>query len=73
MATAILAKPTAISAGHRPVAILKHGKPSFYCAPAELYVAMLDAIEDFELANIVRSREDEDAVDINWEQVTLTT
>ena len=71
MAIAILAKPTAtvMSAGHRPVAILKHGKPSFYCVPAELYVAMLDAIEDFALANIVRSREDEDAMDINWENL----
>ncbi len=71
MATAILAKPTAtvMSAGHRPVVILKHGKPSFNCVPEELYVAMLDAIEDCELANIVRSREDEDAIDINWENL----
>lgn len=26
-------------------------------------------IEDCELANIVRSREDEDAIDINWENL----
>lgn len=36
------------------MAIMKHGKPSFYCVPAELYVAMLDAIEDCELCSIHR-------------------
>lgn len=53
----------------RPVAILNHSKPSFYCIPAELYAAMLDAIEDRELANIVRSRQDEDEVDVSWENL----
>ncbi|WP_405055673.1 type II toxin-antitoxin system Phd/YefM family antitoxin [Kosakonia radicincitans] len=51
------------------MAILNHSKPSFYCIPAELYAAMLDAIEDRELANIVRSRQDEDEVDVSWENL----
>lgn len=60
---------TVMSAGGRPVAILNHSKPSFYCIPAELYAAMLDAIEDRELATIVRSRQDEDEVDVSWENL----
>lgn len=39
-----------------PVAILNHNQPAFYCVPAELYVAMLECIDDMELAKLVQKR-----------------
>ncbi|HEY3589406.1 MAG TPA: antitoxin [Buttiauxella sp.] len=49
----------------RPIAILNHSKPSFYCTLA----AMLDVIEDRELANTVRSRRDEEEVEVSQEDL----
>ncbi|CFQ85020.1 stbd replicon stabilization protein (antitoxin to StbE) [Yersinia frederiksenii] len=82
MATTILAdrsasiselkrNPTATmqSAGGRPVAILNHSKPAFYCVPAELYAAMLDLIEDRELALLVKNRLNEEEVEVKWEDL----
>ena len=50
--------PTALlnTADGAPVAILNHNKPSAYLVPAETYEAMLERLEDAELASIVRER-----------------
>nr|WP_282561821.1 type II toxin-antitoxin system Phd/YefM family antitoxin [Providencia rettgeri] len=48
-----------------PVAILNRNQPAFYCVPAELYEQMLDALDDNELANLVKERESQPLVDIN--------
>ena len=41
------------------ITILNRNKPAFYCVPPEIYEAMLDMLDDIELAEIVRSRENE--------------
>ncbi len=50
-----------------PVAVLNRNQPAFYCVPAEAYEALMDKLEDVELAAIVDARKDQEeiAVDIN--------
>ena len=53
--------------GGFPVAVLNRNQPAFYCVPAEAYEALMDKLEDVELAAIVEARKDQEeiAVDIN--------
>lgn len=46
-------------AGGEPVAILNHNRPTAYLVPAKAYEAMLDALDDLELAVVVRARQGE--------------
>ena len=39
-----------------PIAILNHNKPAAYLVPAETYEALMDMIEDYELAKLVEER-----------------
>ena len=50
--------PTALlrEAAGVPVAILNHNRPAAYLVPVDIYEAMLEAVEDAELAEIVRAR-----------------
>ncbi len=47
-----------------PVAILNRNKPVFYAVPAEAYEALMDKLEDIELAAIVRARLDQPEIEI---------
>lgn len=40
-----------------PVAVLNRNAPVFYAVPAAAYEALIDKLEDMELAQIVRERE----------------
>ena len=53
--------------GGFPVAVLNRNQPAFYCVPAEAYEALMDKLEDVELAAIVEARkgQEEIAVDID--------
>ena len=50
-----------------PVAILNHNTPEAYLIPAIAYEALIDMIEDIELAEIVQQRQNEksQAVEVN--------
>ena len=50
-----------------PVAILNRNRPVFYAVPAAAWEALIDKLEDLELAALVREREGEAEikVDIN--------
>lgn len=39
-----------------PIAVLNHNKPAAYLIPAETYEALVDMIEDYELARLVEER-----------------
>lgn len=39
-----------------PIAVLNHNKPAAYLIPAETYEALMDMIEDYELAQLVEKR-----------------
>jgi len=59
--------PTAVieSADGGAVAILNRNKPVAYLLPADQYEALLDRLEDYELADIVRARQDEPLVEVD--------
>ncbi len=61
--------PTALlnDAEGAPIAILNHNTPAAYFVPAETYEWLMDKLEDFELAQIVRERSHEktEAVEVN--------
>ncbi len=50
--------PAAIidEAGDAPIAILNHNRASAYLVPVKLYEAMMERLEDIELAELVRER-----------------
>lgn len=48
-----------------PVAVLNRNQPAFYCVPAEAYEALMDKLEDMELAALVHARRDQGEVEVN--------
>lgn len=50
--------PTALlrEADGEPIAILNHNKPTAYLVPADVYSALLDLLEDYELSKLVDER-----------------
>lgn len=48
-----------------PVAVLNRNQPVFYCVPAEAYEMLMDKLEDMELAQIVRERENSPTIKVN--------
>ena len=53
------------SAKGEPLAILSHNEPVFYCVPAPMYEAMMEALDDIYLAQVVRERADEEEIEVN--------
>lgn len=51
------------------VAVLNRNKPVFYAVPAEAYEAMLERLEDAELAAIVRAREGQPRTKVDWDEL----
>ena len=39
-----------------PIAVLNHNKPTAYLIPAETYEALVDMLDDYELAGLVEER-----------------
>ena len=48
-----------------PVAVLNRNTPSAYLVPAKAWEALMDRLEDIELAEIVRQREGEIGIPVN--------
>ena len=46
-------------AGNEAVAILNHNKPSAYLVPSALYEKMMEIIDDYYLAELVRERQND--------------
>ena len=57
------------AAGDVPVAILNRNKPAFYCLSPERYEALMDMIDDIELAALVRERENDERISVAWEDL----
>lgn len=52
-----------------PVAILDHNEPAFYCIPAKAYEALMDKLEDVELATIVEARTNQPEIEMDWDDL----
>ena len=55
---------TVRSAAGEPLAILSRNEPVFYCVPAKMYEAMMETLKDLHLAEIVRERANEEAIEL---------
>ncbi|WP_439242159.1 type II toxin-antitoxin system Phd/YefM family antitoxin [Lonepinella sp. BR2474] len=51
------------------VAILNRNEPAFYCLPPALFERFMDMVEDMELAEIVRERENDEEIEVNLEDL----
>ena len=54
-------------AGDVPIAILNRNKPAFYCLSPDRYEALMDMIDDIELAALVR--EGDERISVAWEDL----
>ena len=52
-----------------PVAILNHNKPSAYIIPAEAFEALMERFEDYNLAQLVKEREQEPTVKVSLDDL----
>lgn len=52
-----------------PVAILNHNEPVFYCVPARAYQALMDKLEDMELAALAAARKDQPEIEVTWDDL----
>ena len=57
------------AAGGFPVAILNRNTPSAYLVPAAAWEALMDRLDDIELAEIVRQRSGEEGVEVRLEDL----
>ena len=59
--------PTAVieDADGFPVAVLNHNKPAAYLVPAAAFEAMMERLDDIDLAKLVKEREHEPTVKVN--------
>lgn len=48
-----------------PVAILNRNTPEAYLVPAEAWEAIIDALDDMRLAEIVREREGQEEIEVS--------
>lgn len=48
-----------------PVAVLNRNQPTFYCVPAKAYEALMDKLEDMELALLVETRRDQEEITVD--------
>lgn len=48
-----------------PVAILNRNRPVFYAVPAAAWTALIDRLEDLELAALVRERDGEAEIEVD--------
>ncbi|MHA7683198.1 type II toxin-antitoxin system Phd/YefM family antitoxin [Cupriavidus sp. PET2-C1] len=56
-------------AGNEPVAVLNHNRPAAYLVPAQAFEALMDRLEDIELAEIVRQRRGGKAVKVPLDEL----
>ena len=48
-----------------PVAVLNHNKPAAYLVPAAAFEALMEKLDDIELAKLVKEREHEPTVKVS--------
>ncbi len=52
-----------------PVAILNHNKPSAYLIPADAFETLMERFEDYNLAQLVKEREQEPTVKVSLDDL----
>lgn len=57
------------SADGFPIAVLNRNRPAFYCVPAAAYEALMDKLEDVELAAIVAERQGSEEIEVRIDEL----
>lgn len=52
-----------------PVAVLNRNQPAFYCVPAAAYEILMDKLEDIELAQLVKERQEQPEIEVNLDDL----
>lgn len=52
-----------------PVAVLNRNQPAFYCVPAAAYEVLMDKLEDIELAQLVKERQEQPEIEVNLDDL----
>ena len=52
-----------------PVAILNRNKPAAYLVPAEAWEAIMDRLDDMELAEIVKARAGQEEIEVSIDEL----
>lgn len=53
----------------QPIAILSHNEPVFYCIKADVYEALMEMVEDFDLAKIVKARKADKEIEVDLDDL----
>lgn len=48
-----------------PVVVLNRNEPAFYCVPANAYSALMELIDDLELLQLVKQRQQEASIPVS--------
>ena len=51
------------------MAVLNRNQPVFYCVPAEAYEMLMDKLEDIELAQIVKERQNSQEFEVSLDDL----
>lgn len=60
---------TALKGNGSPVAILEDNKPVFYCVPAKTWEALMEHLENVELAQIAKQRMGEPTIAVKIDEL----
>ncbi len=52
-----------------PIAVLNRNKPAAYLVPADAWEAIMDRLEDIELAEIVRARAGQEEIEVSIDEL----
>ena len=69
--TELKRSPSAVlaQAGTEPVAVLNHNRPAAYLLAPEVYEALLDLVDDRDLAELVKERRNEPSVRVRLDDL----
>lgn len=57
------------SSDGQAIAVLNRNQPAFYAVPVELYEQMLEAIDNAELAKVVKSRQNQKSIRVSLDDL----
>lgn len=59
-----------VASGHGlPIAVLNRNAPAFYCVPAAAYEALMEALDDIDLVQLVKARQHEATVEVSLDEL----
>ena len=69
--TELKQSPSAViaAANGEPVAVLNHNRPAAYLVPAATFAAIMERLDDLDLAELVRARQQEASIAVSLDEL----